>query len=221
LNIRLIGLLCTGLLASLATGAEANFVTNGGFEAPVVGGNFTTFPVGSTGITGWTVISGTTDPGAGSVDLLSGFAMAHSGAQSVDLDGTGPPAPGGVGQLLTGLTAGASYTLDFFYANNPNAASAGAVVTVGSLSVAITHSGSTFASLNYTEGTYQFVATGSSQFLSFSSTDPSSDQSGIILDDVSVVASVPEPASLSLLGLGLGSAGLIAVRRRRRDRSGS
>jgi hypothetical protein len=166
---RFLALLSFSLIAALASDVEANFVTNGGFETPVVGGSFTTFNVGSTAITGWTVVSGTTDSGSGSVDLLSGFQTPHSGAQSVDLDGssaTGAPTAGGLSQTLTGLTPNAMYTLDFFYSNNPNGSSSSAMVTVGNLSTIITHTGSGFRTPNYTEATFTFTASSATQVLS-------------------------------------------------------
>ena len=161
------------------------------------------------------MISGTADPGAGSVDLLHGYQMVHSGSQAVDLDGTVAPAPGGLTQTLTGLTVGTQYILDFFYANNYGGTTASAIVSVGSLSTTITHSGSTMANSNFTEGTYLFTATSANQILTFQSTDAASSVTGIVLDDVSVNAVVPEPASVAMLGLGLVAAGAVSRLRRR------
>jgi hypothetical protein len=222
MKTRILGLISFGLMAILATDAKANFVVNGEFEVPNVGGTgFQNFGVGSTAITGWTVASGVNNPGQGSVDLVSNsfFPSTDGVGQSVDLDGTyGNPA-GGLTQTLVGLTAGYFYTLQFFYANNPAGLSSSALVSVGSLTTGITHSGSngnSLAGMNYTTGTYTFAATGSTQLLSFLSTDPAADLNGIVLDNVSVnFAAIPEPASCAMLGLGLLAVGAYTRARRR------
>jgi hypothetical protein len=206
---RVIGLLCFGLMASLATNARANFVVNGNFAAPNVSGSYANVPFGATTITGWTVISGQNDPGLGSVDLLgTSFIAPHAGAtagsQTVDLDGTSTTnAAGGLQQTIGGLTSGVTYTLDFFYTNNYNAPSASAMVTIDNLSFSMSHSGATQANPGYLEATLTFIGTGTN-ILQFYSLDPANDQSGIIIDSVSInpTTSTPEPASIAMLGLG-------------------
>ena len=51
-------LLGFGLLASVGSDAGAAFIINGGFQTPGPAHSLSTFAVGSTAITGWTVISG-------------------------------------------------------------------------------------------------------------------------------------------------------------------
>jgi Protein of unknown function (DUF642) len=218
MKLRLLRCGLAALLLAFAGTAKADVVVNGGFELPVVGGPFTTFSAGSVGIPGWAVISGTTDPGGGSVDVVNkSFYPSHSGNQSLDLDGSAPvPAPGGVTQTLAGLTVGQVYLLDFFYANNPTGTTASANVTVdGAPTLAITHSGSTNAAMNYTEGKIVFVAAATTAVLTFQSTDVATSFAGIALDDVSVNA-IPEPSAFAMAGVfGLGVGGLSWLRRKR------
>ncbi len=170
--------------------------------------------LGSTAISGWTVISGVNNPGAGSVDLISegNYApnpTAPPGSQIVDLDGsygyTANPA-GGIQQVIMGLTSGNKYTLSFFYTNNwqaPGSSSSGRV-TIDDLSVTFTHTGATATTPNYTQATYTFTAT-ANNVLSFASADPAGDYFGIWLSNVSIPnqAVVPEPASFIILGVGI------------------
>ena len=125
MRIRALVLLCFCLTTTLATvvRADPNFVINGNFSSPALTGNgYNTYALGATGITGWNVISGVNDPGAGSVDLISEGnyppdPTAPPGSQIVDLDGsygyTAHPA-GGIQQVIMGLTPGNEYTLSFF-----------------------------------------------------------------------------------------------------------
>jgi hypothetical protein len=68
------------------------------------------------------------------------------------------------------------------------------------------------ASDKWTEYSYQFVATGDSTTLTFTSLDGGRDTTGNLLDAVNVIA-VPEPGPIALISLGL--LGLVGLRLKR------
>ena len=92
---------------------QANLVSNGDFESPVVVGDFGYFA--PPGFDSWTVESG-------SVDIVRELWTAASGAQSLDLNGA-CCAPATIAQTLS-TTAGTTYRLTFAFAGNPDPAEA-------------------------------------------------------------------------------------------------
>src|SRR5262245_12102712 len=171
---------------SVAYPAKANLITNGGFET----GNFT----------GWTTsgffqVLGNVNgiaPHSGSFQAEHPFSAAGSLSQSV------------------ATTSGATYTIDFFAANNN--ASFGSSVTL-----AVNWGGATifshlFNSNNgYTEYTFTETASAASTSLAF---NISGLNGAFLLDDISVnLATVPDGGTtVSLLGCAL--LGLAGLRRR-------
>src|SRR6476646_1635843 len=119
-------ILVFSLVSTIASGASAaNLLSNGSFETPI-GGPITIFPVGSAGITGWTV----TGPAGSNIAILSngvGGITADDGSQFLDLTGTldGQNIYGGVSQTINTVD-GQAYRLTFAlgnYATNPAATS--------------------------------------------------------------------------------------------------
>ena len=224
MRIRILGLLCLGLMVSLATDAKANFVVDGNFSgAPTPGPTgLLTDPEGSSGIPSWNVVAGLHGDSTGSVDVVDSAFFppppgSPAGTQLIDLDGTSTNPVGGITQMINGLVTGQTYTVSFTYANNPNAfPNASATISIGGASDTVTHSGSTVASPSYVTTSFTFVASGPSQLLSAISDDPAGDYSGILVTNFDVeLSAVPEPASIAMLGLGLVAVGGYVRARRR------
>jgi choice-of-anchor C domain-containing protein len=181
-------LLAAFISTVVCSGAQANLITNGDFEAAagaVAPGSYTIVAAGATTIPGWTV-TGTT------VDLINGAFGAPSGV-AIDLHGT--PGPGKIEQSFA-VVAGTTYNLSFDLAGNgagPHTLS----FNFGSLSESITY---TFTSVqNITRSFY--AATTGSAMLSFTPTGGDL-YGGPVVDNVNVSA-VPLPGSVALLGIGL------------------
>lgn len=220
-----IALLAGAVIAAGLSAAQAsptNLVVNGDFEVPagiVPAAGYYTIGAGAHSVPagfGWTVP-------VNNVDIVS-YAGAYGGNQPaggggnyfLDLVGTG--GTGSIAQTLN-LAAG-TYQLSFSYANNPFSTST-ASATVADLTVAlngaILHNTSTRSDLNWTPYTLIFTvapdAAGLSA-LSFTET-VGNNGGGVFLDNVSVTAVVPEPATWTLLLAGLAGLGVWARRRRR------
>lgn len=216
----------SAILCSLAfaTLAQANLITNGSFEIPVVtsSSEFRTIVPGSepSGF-GWQITKGNVDT------VIRGpiFAStAFDGLQFLDLDGT---VPGGIAQSFV-TTPGNPYVLTFAYANNPHPEAGATVPAHGTVSIfdtastsdlitplLLTHGSSTVVAPDWiTSGAITFVAQGINTTLAFTSNDPSG-SGGIFLDAVSVngTPQVPEPATFVLMSIGL--AGMCFGKRRK------
>lgn len=193
-----------------ATAANAVTVVNGSFELGTdPGGSFTTLLSGSTAITGWTV-------GGDSVDYIGPYWQASDGVRSVDLSGN---AAGSVSQLLTGLVTGFTYTVHFDLAGNPDAGpTLKAAISTGGAASAVfffdtAAAGSTLADMKWTGESFSFVATAPTTNLTFSSATFTA--YGPALDNVSISAGVPEPATWAMMLLGFAGLALATGRRRR------
>jgi PEP-CTERM motif len=186
MKLRFAGMIVGAVVLS-STWAQADLVTNGGFET----GDFS----------GWTLTNDTnsfvftSDPGT--------TYVPHSGNYEALLGAYG--SDGTLSQTISDI-AGQMLVLTYWLAsdgNTPNDFSAlwnGRVIT-GSALTNIGLSG-------YTEYSFDVLATGSDE-LAFNERN---DYGFLSLDDVSLNA-LPEPGTLSLLGLGLVAMG---VRRRKR-----
>jgi PEP-CTERM motif len=203
-------LLAVGILAAVAPRVTAqSLIVNGTFNA---------------GITGWT-----TNGDSGSIIFSNKKGVLSPATNAAVFNALSASSTNGVLYQSFSTTAGASYTLTFYYggytaAANPKGKEFLGVVAFngsglgGSILLSNTVTPSVYANLktipaDFTQFTDTFVATGSITTLEF--LDRSSDTSAVagVLDDVSVVA-VPEPSTVALSAFGA-LCSLAAWRRRK------
>ncbi len=184
MKLRFVGMAVAALLMA-SSAAQADLVTNGGFET----GDFT----------GWTV----TNDNLSFVYSSDPLYGPHGGTYEALLGAYGTD--GTLSQTVSDV-AGQTLHLVYWIASDgsaPNDFSAtwnGSVIAGSALS--------DIAKSGYVEYTFNVLATGS-DILAFNERN---DSGFLSLDDVSLTA-VPEPGTLALLGVGL--AGFGAFRRRR------
>lgn len=189
------------LCATAAQAAPANLITNGDFETTTLG-NINGFHVANAGtnvITGWTI-------GGTSVDVINGAYGAVAG-NSIDLLGT--PGPGSLSQSFNTI-AGHNYLVSFaLSANGGGGDSKSMTVSVGNN-----------ASFNYlgevnkfTNQSFLYTANYSG-LTALTFTSAASGYSGAVIDNVSVMAAVPEPSTYAMMLGGLGLVGFMSRRRK-------
>ena len=227
-NIAFVACIAGATLAVAAVlAAQANLITNGSFELPVVSaGGFASFAVGSTAIPGFTVVG----PAGKEVSIASGSSSqfdvsfpAEDGSQWLDLTGLASNSTEGVAQTIA-TTIGHVYQLSYFIGDTTGGGVFGSTSTVnvsvnGVPTFSDTNSTVSPTTLTYQQFTHTFIATGISTTLVFLNGDPPSDNSNmldnIVLADLSPAGAspVPEPTLLALFGTGLYGSGLVRHRK--------
>jgi hypothetical protein len=203
--------------------AAANIIVNGGFETPGSPGN----PVYGAGsnIGGWTV---TGNPSNAVFYLRSDYSEpgitfpSHSGGYSVDLTGAGNTSPlDGVFQNVATMV-GTNYNLSFWIGNQASFGGTSSIFystpsTAGLFINDIfasnfTNADETSATVNWKQFTYNFTATSANTKIAFLNNTPVVDNY-LGLDDVSLIAAIPEPATWMMMIIGFGFVGA-GLRRR-------
>ena len=216
-------------LLLFGAGAKADLITNGGFETTTGYGQIGT----NATVSGWTTngynfifpsSGGTVNGSAGSLSLYNGgvdggavLGPSPAGGNYIGADGAFEV--GAISQTINGLTAGAQYTVSFYWGGAQQTNFSGAttekwLVSLGSQTLStntVTDVSGGFTGWQQTFLT--FTATGNSEVLSFLAQGTPDGQPPFSLLDGVTMTAVPEPASMTLLGAGL--AGLGFVRRRK------
>ena len=230
----------TALLAA-GSASAANLVTNGSFET-VTPGSPASFEFGAsflypTNVTGWSspatnafnlYFDAATATTADAVTRFPGEqqrlsqlpSLSPDGGNFIGIDGdTGFNGP--VEQLVSGLTAGKSYSVKFYWAGTQLSNRTGETTE----QIFVTFGGDTQATgvaVNPTHGfqgwyseNFTFTAHSSSQLLSFLSIGTPNGLPPIALLDGVSVTGVPEAATWAMLVAGFGLVGFAARRRTR------
>lgn len=175
---------------TFATGAFAQeLLTNGGFEDNTV--------ITGGAPNGWTVIQST-----GISDYFTETNQVHSGNQALALEAFGSPLMDDTFYQDVATTAGSHYTYSIWAYGNSAPQEVTFVFNGTTLFQGATPNGV------WTNYTYDVVATGSSSRFQFGGYNV---PSGNYVDDASLRAAVPEPATYAILGVGA----LALIRRRR------
>lgn len=231
-------LLSLSAVAALSSGVADAFplITNGTFESTTNGTNkqLSSSPNGDPNrstLTGWTSSNGND----GGYNFVLDSGIITTGASAIGLKTYASATnhgnvfatdalyyPGTLSQTVGGLTVGASYLLTFDYALGQQAGFDGANLnnywkvgfgntTVNAAMLSIDNGGFS----GWKTASLTFTATSASEVLSFlaASNSPGAPPF-MLLDNVSMQASVPEPSTLSLMLGGVGLAAYLARRRK-------
>ncbi len=163
--------------------AAQNLIINGGFESPTTA-YYTSLSPGSIALTGWTIDA--TPPDGVQLATNSVFAN-NNGSQNLQLTGGASYDKGGGISQTIATTPDAYYTVSLDIASRGSTATATGNFNFGGNNRALSVFGRTF-----TNRTWQVVATDSSTLIDITG-DPLSASKQFVIDNVSVIQTVPGP----------------------------
>jgi hypothetical protein len=250
ITLGIIALLATGSIG-IANATPVNLVTNGDFSqttGPATPWQFGTSNLNSFQaqqiVTGWTGNNGYNiwyDNASDAVNVQAHSTWGTGGANTgleklwavtanpnftsfVGLDGEQTSGvQGSIGQTLDNLTAGASYTVSFWWgasqmqSRNGDTTEQVAVSFGNDTKTTTVNDNPSHSFSGWWQQSFTFVAGSSSEFLNFLSIGtPAGYPPMVLLGGVSVTQNVPEPPALAMFGGGLLGLGLLTVFARRR-----
>jgi choice-of-anchor C domain-containing protein len=205
------GLLAFAFLVVSTAAAQAQ-LTNGSFSnnsCPAPNDGVVKLARGITCISGWTIGDGTTDPGAGIVQLISTYWQEPGGTSlSIALNGT---SPGSISQTLN-TQPGTTYTVTFALSGDPQGGNPVKTLLVtgpgapANTSQVYTYdtsaAGNTLSIMEYLYQTFSFTATGTSSTITFASEVAGS--YGPVIGNISISPPAAQTYYFSQIAVGQG-----------------
>ena len=201
--------LAAALLGGSSAWAATNLISNGDFSTPNQSGGWTIYSPGTSGWVSTADYGNAVDGVEIGTSTIYGLPCANNACQNLEVNANNFDT---ITQTVTGLTAGAWYSLDYLYGgrtsggpDSMNVYFNGNLVTTDSGSVG-----------SWTSNSFMVQATGTSAVLAFAAVPSAGLPSyGNEVTNVMLTA-VPETSTWLMLGAGFGALGLAAFRRGRK-----
>ncbi|PTT90829.1 hypothetical protein DBR42_05090 [Pelomonas sp. HMWF004] len=195
----LLVLVASLVATAVAQAAPVNLVVNGSFETTTVANGSW---VNTGNVSGWQVVGG---PGSGFEVRNGAVGTAHGGSKFIELDTNGNTV---IEQRFDSLLEGGTYSLNFWYSPRigQSAATNGLSLFWNGAALASNITATGGSANLWAEYHFNVAALSGVNSLRFASVG-TSDGLGGNLDDVSLTARVPEPATAGLIAIALGALG--------------